>query len=142
MSTSATIKQIGRELGFQQVGICDTRLDHEHARYDEWIARHYHGEMGYMERNVDKRLDPPKLVPDTLSVICAALDYRVRERQDPVALLDHERLAYVSRYALGRDYHKMIRKRLRHFAERATQLPEPGVAFDPLRDVAQRMGGE
>ena len=122
MSTSATIKQIGRELGFQQVGICDTRLDHEHARYDEWIARHYHGEMGYMERNVDKRLDPPKLVPDTLSVICAALDYRVRERQDPVALLDHERLAYVSRYALGRDYHKMIRKRLRQFAERVREV--------------------
>ena len=122
LSTSATIKQIGRDLGFDRVGICDTRLDREHSRYAEWIARHYHGEMGYMERNIGKRLNPPELVPDTLSVICVALDYRVEEQQDPIALLDHERLAYVSRYALGRDYHKKIRKRLRDFAERVRDV--------------------
>ena len=112
MSTSSIIKQIGLELGFQQVGITDTRLDAEHVHYSEWIARNYHGEMGYMARNVDKRLHPPELVPDTLSVICVRLDYLIEEQQDPMDLLDHANLAYLSRYALGRDYHKLIRKRL------------------------------
>lgn len=112
------IKSIGLELGFQQVGITDTSLDRHHARYREWIARHYHGEMGYMARNVDKRLHPEQLVPDTLSVICVRLDYLVEEAQDPLDLLDHPRLAYLSRYALGRDYHKLMRKRLQKFADR------------------------
>jgi epoxyqueuosine reductase len=118
LSNANIIKQIGLELGFQQVGICDTRLDRQHAHYGEWIARHYHGEMGYMARNLDKRLNPRQLVPDTLSVICVRLDYLVREQQDPQDLLDHADLAYLSRYALGRDYHKLMRKRLQKFAER------------------------
>ncbi len=122
LSTSATIKQIGIDLGFQQIGICDAQLDREHAHYAEWIARNYHGEMGYMARNIDKRLHPAELVPDTLSVICAGLDYLVEEQQDPMNLLDHGNLAYVSRYALGRDYHKLIRKRLQKFAERIREL--------------------
>ena len=118
MSTSSIIKQIGLELGFQQVAITDVELDAQHAHYNEWIERHYHGEMGYMERNIDKRLHPPELVPDTLSVICVRLDYLVEEQQDPISLLDHPDLAYLSRYALGRDYHKLIRKRLQAFADR------------------------
>lgn len=125
MSNTALIKSIGLELGFQQVGITDTRLDQHHASYREWIARHYHGEMGYMARNVDKRLHPEKLVPNTLSVICVRLDYLIEEQQEPVELLDHPRLAYVSRYALGRDYHKLIRKRLQKYADRLETLLGP-----------------
>jgi len=117
LSNANIIKQIGHELGFQQVGICDTRLDRQHAHYGEWIARHYHGEMGYMARNLDKRLNPRQLVPDTLSVICVRLDYLVREQQDPLDLLDHADLAYLSRYALGRDYHKLMRRRLQQLAD-------------------------
>ena len=60
MSKTETIKQIGRELGFQQVGITDVSLDPHHHQYEQWIARNFHGEMSYMERNVDKRLHPPK----------------------------------------------------------------------------------
>ena len=122
MSTSSIIKQIGLELGFQQVGITDTELDSQHANYAEWIARNYHGEMGYMERNVDKRLHPPELVPDTLSVICVRLDYLPEEQQEPMDLLDHGDLAYLSRYALGRDYHKLIRKRLQRYANRISEV--------------------
>ena len=122
MSTSDTIKRIGLELGFQQVGITDTDLDAQHANYTDWIARNYHGEMGYMARNVDKRLRPAELVPDTLSVICVRLDYLVQEAQDPVQLLDHGKLAYLSRYALGRDYHKLMRKRLQKFADRINEI--------------------
>ena len=115
-SLSQQIKQIGIELGFQQVGITDTKLDPQHKLYNEWIARHYHGEMSYMERNIEKRFYPDQLVPDTLSVICVRLDYYKNEGSWPINLLDRNDLAYVSRYALGRDYHKLIRKRLQIFA--------------------------
>lgn len=74
-----------------------------------------------MARNVSKRLHPPELVPDTLSVICVRLDYLVAEQQNPLDLLERDDLAYVSRYALGRDYHKLMRKRLQTFAERIVQ---------------------
>jgi epoxyqueuosine reductase len=78
--------------------------------------------MGYMARNVDKRLNPSQLVPETLSVICVRLDYLVAERRDLLELLDHPSLAYVSRYALGRDYHKLMRKRLQKFADRIGEV--------------------
>jgi epoxyqueuosine reductase len=122
LSNSSIIKQIGLELGFQQVGITDTKLDAQHAHYAEWIARNYHGEMGYMARNVDKRLHPAEMVPDTLSVICVGLDYLPAEQQSPMNLLDHDELAYLSRYALGRDYHKLMRKRLQKFATRIGEV--------------------
>ena len=118
MSKTQIIKTIGRELGFQDVGITDVELDPHHLHYRRWIESNYHGEMQYMARNVDKRLHPPQLVPHTLSVICVRLDYLVDEKRDPMMLLDHENLAYISRYALGRDYHKLMRKRLQRFAER------------------------
>ncbi len=121
MTKSNDIKKIGLGLGFQQVGITDVVLDPQHEHYAHWIARNYHGEMSYMARNVSKRLHPPELVPDTLSVICVRLDYLVEERTNPLELLDHDRLAYVSRYALGRDYHKLMRKRLQKFANEIVQ---------------------
>ncbi len=122
MSKTETIKQIGRDLGFQQVGITDVELDPHHQHYAQWIRQNFHGEMSYMERNVSKRLHPQELVPDTLSVICVRLDYLVAEKRNLLDLLDHENLAYISRYALGRDYHKMMRKRLQKFAERISQV--------------------
>jgi len=125
LPASNTIKQIGLELGFQQIGITDANLDKQHANYRQWIARNFHGEMGYMARNIDKRLHPAELVPDTLSVICVRLDYLVKEQQDPLQLLDHDKLAYLSRYALGRDYHKLMRKRLQRFADRITEVCGP-----------------
>jgi len=108
---------MGIDLGFQQVGFTDVHLDHEHANFKAWIARNYHGDMSYMARNVDKRLHPEMLVPETLSVICVRMDYLIEEKVNPANLLDHASLAYLSRYALGRDYHKLIRKRLQRFAE-------------------------
>jgi epoxyqueuosine reductase len=119
---SRQIKQIGLELGFQQVGITDTQLDSEHKHYNEWIERNFHGEMSYMERNIDKRFYPDQLVPDTLSVICVRLDYYKNEGSWPIDLLNQTDLAYVSRYALGRDYHKLIRKRLQQFANQISTI--------------------
>ncbi len=122
MDTAEQIKQIGLDLGFQQVGITDTALNPHDQHYHAWLDKHYHGEMGYMARNVDKRLDPAQLVPGTLSVICVRLDYPVEGAEESLALLDHPDKAYVSRYALGRDYHKLMRKRLQRFAERVSEL--------------------
>lgn len=119
---SAQIKQIGLDLGFQQVGITDTRLDPYHDNYRQWINNHYHGEMGYMERNISKRLHPENLVENTISVICVRLDYLIAEDQKASDLLDHPSLAYLSRYALGRDYHKLMRKRLQRFATRLEEF--------------------
>ena len=125
LSITETIKQTGLELGFQQVGITDARLDPEHERYRQWIASRFHGEMGYMERNMEKRLNPALLVPGTLSVICVRLDYLCDDQQRMTELLEHRDLAYVSRYALGRDYHKMMRKRLQKFATRISDICGP-----------------
>ena len=122
METADKIKQLGLELGFQQVGITDTQLNPHDQHYEAWINNNYHGEMGYMARNIDKRLNPDALVPGTLSVICVRMDYPVEPFQQSLDLLDHPSKAYVSRYALGRDYHKLIRKRLKQFAEQVSEL--------------------
>lgn len=119
---SQQIKKMGLELGFQQVGITDTQLDSEHKHYNEWIERNFHGEMSYMERNIEKRFHPDQLVPETLSVICVRLDYYKNEGSWPIDLLNQSDLAYVSRYALGRDYHKLIRKRLQQFANQISSI--------------------
>jgi len=121
LTLTQEIKQIGLGLGFQQVGITDTRLNHHHHNYARWIEQNYHGEMTYMARNVDKRLNPEQLIPNTLSVICVRLDYLIDEGDWPHDLLDHHHLAYVSRYALGRDYHKLMRKRLQQYATKISE---------------------
>ena len=74
--------------------------------------------MSYMARNVEKRLHPELLIPETLSIICVALNYLHDEADWPETLLSRKDMAYVSRYALGRDYHKLMRNRLKHFAEK------------------------
>ena len=78
--------------------------------------------MAYMARNVDKRLHPEQMIPNTLSVICVRLDYMIDEGDWPEKLLQHNHLAYVSRYALGRDYHKLMRKRLQRYASSISNL--------------------
>ncbi|MBK1655740.1 tRNA epoxyqueuosine(34) reductase QueG, partial [Allochromatium vinosum] len=112
------IKTWGRELGFQQIGITDTDLTDAEPRLHDWLARGYHGEMDYMARHGTKRSRPDELVPGTLSVISARMDYQPESR----ATL-HERLAdpagaFISRYTLGRDYHKVLRQRLQRLANR------------------------
>ncbi len=119
---SQQIKQLGQDCGFQACAITTTALDQEHVHYQRWIERHYHGEMSYMARNIDKRLAPQKLVDHTLSVICLRMDYLPQPSEQSIALLDHPHKAYISRYALGRDYHKLIRKRLQQMANRLTDL--------------------
>jgi epoxyqueuosine reductase len=115
---TARIKSWGQELGFQQLGIADTDLGRAEARLRDWLARKFHGEMEYMARHGSKRSRPAELVPGTLRVISARMDYLPEPQSEIEALLRQPRLALVSRYALGRDYHKLMRKRLQRLAQR------------------------
>jgi len=109
------IKHRGAALGFQQVGITDTDLSTYRDKVRAWLDAGRHGTMGYMARNVDKRLDPALLEPGTCRVIAARMDY-LPDGAEPVKILDDPERAYVSRYALGRDYHKVVRRRLARLA--------------------------
>ncbi|HNP36771.1 MAG TPA: tRNA epoxyqueuosine(34) reductase QueG [Woeseiaceae bacterium] len=109
------------ELGFQQTGVSDIDLAIADARLEEWLQQNYHGSMAYMAKHGSKRSHPGELVPGTLRVISARMDYLPEEQQHVRSLLDHESKAYLSRYALGRDYHKVLRGRLRALARRITE---------------------
>ncbi|MBK1720643.1 tRNA epoxyqueuosine(34) reductase QueG [Thiocystis violacea] len=112
------IKDWGAALGFQQIGITDTALDVAESRLQEWLGAGCHGSMVYMERHGTKRSRPAQLVPGTLSVISARMDYLPEHLAELRGRLDDPAQAFVSRYALGRDYHKVLRRRLQHLAER------------------------
>lgn len=110
------IKDAGHDLGFQEIGISHTKLDQASKQLDAWLSRHYHGSMTYMARHGQKRTQPDKLVPGTLSVISARLEYLPELVAAMEAALQDSSRAYISRYALGRDYHKVMRKRLQKLA--------------------------
>lgn len=111
------IKAWGRELGFQKVGIAAADLPADEQHLLAWLAADRHGEMEYMQRHGTKRARPAELVPGTVRVISARMDYWPRGA-DPEAVLADPALGYVSRYAVGRDYHKVVRNRLARLAER------------------------
>jgi epoxyqueuosine reductase len=119
-----SIKDWGRELGFQQVGIADVELDEHERRLHEWLAAGYQGEMDYMAAHGHKRSRPAELVEGTLRVISVRMDYLPGDTEMTRRLADPEQ-AYVSRYALGRDYHKLVRKRLQQLAERIQGVVGP-----------------
>lgn len=114
------IKAWGRELGFQAVGIADTDLGEHETRLLNWLDRGHHGEMDYMARHGRKRSRPAELEPGTLRVISVRLDYWPEREALARQVLEDPALAYVSRYALGRDYHKLLRNRLQKLADRIT----------------------
>ena len=109
------------ELGFQQLGVSDVDLTEAGLRLGEWLADEFHGEMDYMDKHGSKRSRPAELVPGTLRVISVRMDYLPPGQDQSADLLDHDSRAYISRYALGRDYHKVIRRRLQKLASRIEQ---------------------
>jgi epoxyqueuosine reductase len=112
------IKSWGRELGFQQVGISDIELGEAETRLRDWLAAGRHGSMTYMERHGTKRSRPQQLIPGTVRIISARMDYLPPQCAPAEDVLQQSAHAYVSRYALGRDYHKVLRQRLQRLAER------------------------
>ena len=120
VSSRQLAKDIDRwaaDLGFQQTGIANVDLSAYEPHLRTWLAEGFNGEMGYMERNLGKRLHPERLEPETCTVICARMNYWPDGVQ-PLQVLDDPQQAYVSRYALGRDYHKVLRRRLARLAEK------------------------
>lgn len=114
------VKAWGMELGFAKVGITGVRLDEDEARLHEWLRQGRHGSMGYMQHHGTKRSRPQELQPGTVRIISARMDYFPHGMDAGAAwrtLGDGER-AYIARYALGRDYHKLIRGRLQKLADR------------------------
>ncbi|WP_286237015.1 tRNA epoxyqueuosine(34) reductase QueG [Neptuniibacter halophilus] len=111
------IKRWALELGFQQCGITDCDLEAERAHYEAWLTQHFHGEMSYLSNHMDKRFDAAQLVPGAQRIICVRMDYLPPDTR-PLEVLDSDGKAYVSRYTLGRDYHKLIRKRLSQLGDR------------------------
>jgi epoxyqueuosine reductase len=116
----ARVKQWGRELGFDAIAIAGTDLAAEEAKLLEWLDRGWHGEMDYMARHGTRRARPAELVPGTVCVITARLNYTPEKARDTAEVLADPESAFISRYALGRDYHKVMRKKLQALAERMT----------------------
>jgi epoxyqueuosine reductase len=114
---SENIKLWGKALGFQQVGISDIDLKQHEAKLQQWLDNQYHGEMDYMEKHGMKRARPDELHPGTLRVISVRMDYLPDNAQFARTLKNKE-YAYISRYALGRDYHKVVRKRLKQLGQK------------------------
>ena len=115
---TARIVEWGRELGFAAIGIADTELGAEEARLMSWLDAGRHGEMDYMARHGAARARPGELVPGTIRVITARMNYWPGAARDARAVLDDPSRGYVARYALGRDYHKVLRGALAKLAQR------------------------
>jgi epoxyqueuosine reductase len=111
------IKAWGQELGFQKVGIAAADLPADERHLLAWLAAGRHGEMKYMQRHGTKRARPAELVSGTVRIISARMDYWPGGA-DPEEVLADPAVAYISRYAVGRDYHKVVRTRLARLAER------------------------
>lgn len=120
-SLADDIKCWGTELGFSQIGIADTDLSAAETRHRQWIAKGFHGAMNYMAKHGDKRTRPAQLVPGTLRVISARLDYLPPNARDSFDVMNNGDLAFISRYALGRDYHKVLRQRLQKLCDRIAE---------------------
>ncbi|MDY6828432.1 MAG: tRNA epoxyqueuosine(34) reductase QueG [Pseudomonadota bacterium] len=111
------MEQWARELGFDQLGVTDTDLSEAEGHLANWLKRGDHASLDYMHRHGHKRTRPAELVPGTLRVVSVRMNYLPPDTQ-PLRILADPSMAYISRYALGRDYHKTVRKRLATLAER------------------------
>ena len=112
------IKDWGKELGFQQLGFTSTKLNEDEAYLLNWLKQGRHGSMSYMEAHGTKRSRPEDLIAGTVSVISVRMDYMPPSSKHPMQVLNNKKLAYVSRYAMGRDYHKLMRHRLQKLASK------------------------
>jgi len=119
-----SIQRWARELGFADAGIAELTLGEDLDHLRQWLDQGMHGGMEFMQRNLDLREHPAQLRPGTLSVISARLDYRPHAEAAERVLKDGER-AYISRYALGRDYHRLMRARLLKLGKKIEEVVGP-----------------
>ncbi|MET1161363.1 MAG: tRNA epoxyqueuosine(34) reductase QueG, partial [Pseudoxanthomonas sp.] len=119
------VRSLSRELGFQRCGIAGIELAEDETHLRDWLAKGLYGSMEWMARHGDKRARPDELIPGTLRVISVGLDYGRNDGEEAWTTLENGERAYVARYALGRDYHKLMRQRLQKLAERIQQEVGP-----------------
>jgi len=112
------IKQWAAELGLSACAITDTELGDHEAHLLNWLNDGFHGEMDYMQRHGTKRSRPSELEPGTIRIVSVRLDYFAPDVANADVVMADGELGYVSRYALGRDYHKVLRKRLQKLADK------------------------
>lgn len=115
---SLAIKNWGLALGFSQIGITDTNLQAAESEHQAWIEKGFHGDMDYMAKHGTKRTRPDELVPNTQRIISARLDYQPPQAANSDTILQDSSKAFISRYALGRDYHKVMRNKLQKLCEK------------------------
>lgn len=120
-----SIRAWGRSLGFDAIGITGIDLATAEPGLKAWLAAGFHGSMDYMARHGATRARPAALVPGTVSVIAARMNYLDADAMAPDVVLADGSRAYVSRYALGRDYHKVLRLRLQQLADRIADAIGP-----------------
>ena len=125
VSLASLIKRWGEELGFQQVGIAGITLGEDEMRLKEWLARGWHGDMDYMARHGLRRSRPADLVPGTLRVVSVRMDYLPPSSRNAWSVMGDPERGFISRYALGRDYHKTLRQRLQKLADRIVAAVGP-----------------
>ena len=128
------IKLWGNELGFAQVGICDIDLAEHEEKLQIWLDNNYHGNMDYMAKHGLARARPDAIHPGSIRVISARMNYLPQQAKF-AKILNKPKHAYISRYALGRDYHKLVRKRLKQLGDRIKQYCE-ALDFRPFVDSA------
>ncbi len=116
VAVTQKIRSLARDFGFQRCGISDIDLGPDEAHLRDWLAQGLYGTMDWMARHGDKRSRPHELLPGTVRVISVGLDYARDGAEAWTTLADGQR-AYVARYALGRDYHKLMRQRLQALAD-------------------------
>ncbi len=118
------IKQWGKELGFADVGISHTDLSNYETDHFNWLGENYHGDMDYMAKHGTKRTRPNELEPGTQAIISVRLNYFDRSAKNAIEQLQSPDKAYISRYALNKDYHKIMRKRLQKLASKIDEQVE------------------
>jgi epoxyqueuosine reductase len=121
----AAIEREARAQGFDALGVSGIELAEDEQHLLRWLERGWHGQMHYMQRHGVRRSRPAQLQPGTLRVISVRMNYRPPDSASPAAVLADDQLAYVSRYALGRDYHRLMRRALARLADAITQLAGP-----------------
>ena len=138
---AAHIRGWSVELGFQQAGIADCEIGEAETRLMEWLARGWHGDMDYMAAHGTRRTRPGELVPGTLRVISVRMNYFPQEARDSWEVIKDGSSAYVARYAVGRDYHKVLRGRLQKLCDRIAGYLKPAetLTTEPARRFSYRV---
>ena len=119
------LQRWSRELGFARLGVARIDLATDEAHFLDWLRAGFNGEMRYMSRHGVKRSRPAELLPGTVSCVSVRMDYWPENAADAESTLADRQVAYISRYALGRDYHKLMRRRLQQLCERVVSAVGP-----------------